>query len=259
MALFTDSDVVTLDDLLQFESTLSQVSLTHGIDITAKIKLAVDAIGDQILLFLLRAGHSDPQWLSRAVLGLTTVVVTPSVFRWICLESLSRTFAEAYNLQLNTRFQGKWDEYQKQAETASEIVFASGIGIVFNPLPKPSLPICTVSSGTLTAPALFIRVAWTDAVGQESAPSPVDGIVLTGLSEVSVNMQEQGSAIPPSATGWNVYVSQTQQAFTRQNALPLPVGQAWQMPQTGIVAGPLTSGGQMPNRFVSPSRRWSRG
>ncbi len=40
MALFTDSDVVTLDDLLQFESTLVQVSTTHGIDVKTKIKLA---------------------------------------------------------------------------------------------------------------------------------------------------------------------------------------------------------------------------
>ena len=44
MALFTDSDVVTLDDLLQFESSLIQISSTHGIDVETKIRLAVDEI-----------------------------------------------------------------------------------------------------------------------------------------------------------------------------------------------------------------------
>lgn len=259
MALFTDSDVVTLDDLLQFESTLGQVSSTHGIDVTTKIKLAVDAIGDKILLFLLRAGHSDPQWLNRALIGLSTVVVTPAVFKWVCLESLSRTFAEAYNLQLNTRFQGKWDEYQKQAETASEIVFASGIGIVSNPLPKPALPICTTGVGTFSAPALFVRVAWTDAQGFEGAPSPISGVVLSGSSAVSIAMAEQETSVPGPAVGWNLYASQTQNSFARQNMVPIPVEEPWAMPASGLVTGPLSGTGQMPNRFVSSSRRWSRG
>ena len=77
MALFTDSEVVTLDDLLQFEGSLVQVSSTHGIDVQAKIRLATDEIGDKLMLNLLRTGQSDPQWLNRVKIGLSTVVVTP--------------------------------------------------------------------------------------------------------------------------------------------------------------------------------------
>ena len=259
MALFTDSDVVTLDDLLQFESSLVQVSSTHGIDITTKIKLAVDGIGDQILLFLLRAGPSDPQWFSRNTLGLTTVVVTPSIYRWICVESLSRTFAEAYNVQLNTRFQGKWEEYQKQSAACTEIVFASGIGIVFSPLPRPSLPGYSTSAGTMSAQSLFVQTAWTNELGQESALSPVNGLVLNGSSQVEISMGDLLPAIPAAATGWNVYISETQTCLTRQNLAPNPVGQVWQMPQTGTILGQLPTGGQAPARFVSSNRRWQRG
>lgn len=259
MALFTDSDVVTLDDLLLFEGALVQVSSTHGIDITAKIKLAVDGIGDQILLFLLRAGHSDPQWFCRATLGLTTVVITPCIYRWICIESLSRIFAEAYNVQLNTRFQGKWDEYKKQSEACSEIVFASGVGVVFGPLPRPALPAYSTSAGTITAQPLFVQTAWTNALGEESALSPVNGLILNGSSQIQISMGGQRSSIPSAAIGWNVYISETQGGFTRQNLTPHPIGQVWQMPETGTILGPYPTGGQIPARLVSSNRRWPRG
>ena len=105
MALFTDSDVVTLDDLLQFESSLIQVSSTHAIDVETKIRLAVDEIGDKILLCLVQAGVSG-QWTGKAELGLGNVVVSSPLYRWICFNSLARVYAEAYNVQLNTAFRG---------------------------------------------------------------------------------------------------------------------------------------------------------
>jgi hypothetical protein len=46
MALFTDADIVTLDDLLEYESSLVQVSSSHSIDVETKINLAVAAIRD---------------------------------------------------------------------------------------------------------------------------------------------------------------------------------------------------------------------
>ncbi len=109
MALFTDPAVVTLDDLLEFEASLAGVASSYGIDVDNKISLATSAISDKLMLWLLNSGAADPQWLNRRMLGLSTVVVTPSLQRWICFESLSRVFAEAYNVQLNTRFQGKLD------------------------------------------------------------------------------------------------------------------------------------------------------
>ena len=161
MALFTDAAVVTLDDLLQFETSLVQIASSHGINVETKIRLARDAISDKLLLWLLRAGASDPQYLNRRFLGLSTIVVTPSLQRWLCFESLSRVFAEAYNVQLNTRFQGKWTEYQQEASQAAKLAFMSGLGIVYNPLPKPAMPLVRYKTG---APrrwrSLLRRLGW---------------------------------------------------------------------------------------------------
>ncbi len=119
MALFTDAEIIVPQDLLPFESSLLQVASTHGINVDQKITLAKDTVGEKLLLFLQDAGVSDPQWLSRRVIGLSTVVVTPPLKRWLCFESLTRFFAEAYNVQLNTRFQGKWTRVSGGGEARS--------------------------------------------------------------------------------------------------------------------------------------------
>jgi hypothetical protein len=259
MALFTDAGIVRLDDLLQFETSLVQVASSHGINVETKIQLSTDAISDKLLLWLLRAAASDPQYLNRRLLGLSTVVVTPVLQRWMCFEALSRFFAEAYNVQLNTRFQGKWTEYQGQAREASDLVFMSGLGIVYNPLPKPATPLVSVQDGTAPALAMFIETAWVDSHGNESAVSPVKGVILSGASGIAAAMAEGALNIPHTAVGWNVYASTNEDDLTRQNSAPLPIGSTWQLPNTGFVDGPEASGGQQPNYYIILPRISQRG
>jgi hypothetical protein len=259
MALFTDAEIVTLDDLLQYENSLVLVSSTHNIDVETKINLATSVISDKLMLWLLNVGASDPQWLNRRALGLSTVVVTPTLQKWICFESLSRFFAEAYNLQLNTRFQGKWLEYKQAASGATEMVFTSGIGVVYNPLPKPGMPFASVENGTTLPEALFIETAWVDKSGNESALSPVNGLVLQQPSNVSVAMGEGLIMPPPAATGWNVYASTTSSNLTRQNSLPLAINTSWALPGSGLITGAEPINGQTPDVYVILSRQIQRG
>src|SRR5579875_91614 len=206
MALFTDSSVVTIDDLLQYENSLVAISSSHSIDINTKINLALAEIGDKLMLWLLKVRASDPQWLQRRLLGLSTVVVTPPLQRWICFESLSRFFEEAYNVQLNTRFQGKWTEYQQLSCGGAEMLFMSGLGIVARALPKPTLPLVTLGTGNSLAGALFIQTAWVDGDGNEGALSPVNGQILAPGTGVTVAIGGSSQA-PAAAAGWNVYAS----------------------------------------------------
>lgn len=259
MALFTDPDVVTLDDLLQFESSLIQISTTHGIDVETKINLAINAISDKLMLWLLNSGASDPQFLQRRNLGLSTVVITPTLNRWICFDSLSRFFAEAYNVQLNTRFQGKWTEYQQQSQAASDMVFMSGLGIVYNPLPKPAMPVLTVGAGSILAESFFVQTTWVDKYGNESAPGPVNGQLLPNLSSVTVMAVAESVRPPVAAVGWNVYANTTNANLVLQNAIPLELGSNWQLLSHGIISGIAPSGGQQPNFYIALTRRVLRG
>jgi hypothetical protein len=259
MALFTDAGIVTLDDLLQFEASLVQIASSHGINVETKVNLAVDAIGDKLLLWLLEVGASDPQFLNRRLLGLSTVVVTSSLHRWLCFDSLSRFFAEAYNVQLNTRFQAKWTEYQNEADQASQMYFMSGVGIVYKPLPRPALPLVSVQDGNSPAQAMFVQTAWVDTTGNEGALSPVNGLILNQNSTIVVSMAEGVTDAPAAAAGWNVYASSTESDLTRQNVAPLSIGATWQLPSTGLSEGPNAIGGQTPESYIRLSRQIRRG
>lgn len=257
MALFTDAGVVTLDDLLQYENSLVQVSSSHSIDVETKINLAVAGISDKLLLWLSQTGAGDPQWLQRRKLGLSTVVVTSTLRRWICFDALARFFGEAYNVQLNTRFQGKWTEYQTLASDAASMTFTSGLGLVFNPLPKPSMPVLTVTNGVGPAGAIFVQTAWVDAQGNVGALSPVNGVILNAGSSTNVAMAEVSS--PVCAAGWNVYASTAAQMLTLQNAGPLGLAQAWELPASGVFSGARPGDGQQPDYYLTFAREIQRG
>jgi hypothetical protein len=259
MALFTDQSIVTLDDLLQFETTLAQIASTHGINADTKINLATSVIGDQLTLWLLDVGASDPQWLIRRAIGLSTVVVTPPLRRWLCYESLSRFFAEAYNVQLNSRFQGKWTEYQQEAKNAGTMASLAGVGIVYDPLPKPALPLVSVQAGNAPAESLFVQTAWVDGKGNEGALSPVNGLLLPANSSITVAMAEGELGAPAAAVGWNVYLSSVDKSSTLQNDVPLGINSIWNLPSTGIISGAGPINGQQPDFYIRISNQIRRG
>ena len=259
MALFTDAGAVSLDDLLQFETSLVQVASSHGINVDTKINLAVGAISDKLLLWLLDVGASDPQFVNRRTLGLSTIVLTAPLQRWLCFESLSRFFAEAYNVQLNTRFQGKWTEYQAESAQAEQMLFLSGVGIVYAALPKPLMPSALVESGSLPGQAVFVQSAWVDAAGNEGSLSPVNGLVIPAQSSIAVSMAEKSVNVPGAAIGWNIYAGWSEADLTRQNLAPLLVGSTWQLPAAGIVEGPDPVNGQAPQFYVRLSKQIKRG
>ena len=236
-----------------------QVASSHEINVDKKIALAIRSIGEKLLLLLNDTGMSDPQWLSRSVIGLSTVVITPPLQLWLCLESLARFFAEAYNVQLNTRFQGKWKEYQDEAKCAADQTIQGGVGIVFKPLPKPQMPEVSVQQGAAPAESLFVQTSWLDSQGNESALSPINGLVAPNESSISVQMTEGALQSPPAAFGWNVYVGSAADQITLQNGNPLTIGLTWSLPASGIVNGPSPGQGQLPDYIVPISRQIRRG
>jgi hypothetical protein len=258
MALFTDAGVITISDLLEYEGTLVQVASDHDINVDTKIELATSVIGDRLLLWLLNIGASDPQFLTRRVIGLSTLVVTDSLRRWLVFESLSRIFAEAYNLQLNTRFHGKWTEYQQAANSAADFAFQSGLAIVFNPLPEPALPLVSVEAGTSNAAALYVQTTWVDVNGGESAASPINGLILAAGSSITVAMAE-GNNAPVAAIGWNVYIAVDQGGASRQTTVPQPIGSTWQLPASIVTSGSAPGSGQIANFFIRTSKQILRG
>jgi hypothetical protein len=259
MALFTDPAIITVNDLTLFEGSLTQVAASHGINLDNKIALAISTVSDKVMFWLSSSGAADPQALTRRKIGVSTIVVTPVLKRWLCFEALSRVFAEAYNLQLNTKYQGKWKEYQRESVLAANLCYVSGIGIVGEPLRQPASPLVSVQVGNLAAQSVVVATTWVDDAGSESELSSDNAVVLGDNSSISVAMAEGFLNAPASAAGWNIYAGTQAGSLRRQNQTALPIGSTWDMPATGMQIGAQYSGAQEPTAFITFSQQIRRG
>lgn len=128
MALFTDGQINNLRDLQRYESGLLDVASVEQIDITAKMALAQDMIASDLLLFLLKRSC---QWEpNRRVIDVGDVALTDPLRRWHGLKTIALIYEDAYNTQLNDRYQGKWRQYQQLAKEAEKTLYDVGVGLV---------------------------------------------------------------------------------------------------------------------------------
>ena len=257
MALFTDGSISTIGDLLSYESAILDVAKTEQIDLTRKLKLAEEEISVDLQAFLSRlndTGEFDP------LPGLTEVtpwwrlnqiVVTEPLHKWHTFRALSLTYRDAYNRQLNDRYQGKWTEYETLGGWASGALFETGVGMVSDPVPRAAQPQITTVAGTLAASTYFVSVTWIGRTGAEGAPSDLLSLTVPASNGLIVT----AGSPPAGATGWNVYAGYSGADLSLQNGAPLKASQPWIEPATGLKKGRAAGDGQHPETFLQPSGR----
>jgi hypothetical protein len=259
MALFTDGQLNAIIDLQRYENRILDVASIEGIDLAGKIALAQNEIADELMMFLLKRWQfTESFWLTQAVnrraTGVHDVVVTKPLRQWHAHKALEFVYRDAYNNQLNDRYQGKWNEYGQLAKNSSQNYFRIGVGIVANPIPRANTPVLSTIAGNGLPSTYYAAVTWVNQAGQEGSASDVAQITtLTGQQLVI------DAANPPaSAEGWNVYVGETPSQLARQNSLPIEIAGNW------IVTGSLSPGiepsnGQEPNWYVVDHQAIERG
>lgn len=262
MPLFNDGPINTEQDLQTFETSVLDVASVEGIDLGAKAAIAQDEIGTDILAFLLRRETAVmqpgfiglPSMLRRKV-GTGDVVVTPPLKRWHALLSLARTYRDAYNNQLNDRYQGKWKAYEQDASVAADRYMQIGVGLVGSPLPVPSIPGLSFVAGSGAGANYFVSVTWLNATGQESAPSQLASLTVGTGAQLLVT----APAAPSNAVSWNVYAGSNSTATMLQNAAPIALGQSWTQPPGVPAQGVAPGAGQSPDRYLVNDRLMQRG
>ncbi|MEO7142217.1 MAG: hypothetical protein ABI165_01800 [Bryobacteraceae bacterium] len=255
MALFTDGNLNTIDNLRVYETGIVNVAVVEGIDLNSKLTLATDETGAEILAFLLREWPRDPLSAARRIIGLGGVVVTPPLVRWHVLVTLALVYSDAHNNQLNDRYLGKWQAYKQMANAAGLRYFQDGIGLAVKPVPAAAAPSLSSAAGTLAGQTYFASVTWSSSVAEEGSPS-VPLSFDTGIDGLLVVVPP---AAPPVATGWNVYAGVTAGGMTRQNSSPLALNSSWIMPATGLVNGVPVTTGQPPDIYLADQHRIPRG
>jgi len=259
MALFTDGPINDAADLQRYEGDILNVATEESIDLGAKLRIAQQDLGNDLVLFLLRRWSfldtgRDPGPGFRRARELNDVVVSEPMLQWHVYKTLAMIYQDAYNNQLNERYQGKWKEYEQLAKASKSTYFQIGVGLVADPVPKGPLPTLTSVTGAGTGGTYYVAGTWVNAADQEGIPSEFAEITTTDGQQLTAAV---GSA-PPHVTGWNVYVGGSPTTAMLQNQSPLMAGSAWTM-TSGLGPGPGLPTGQRPSWFVVDHRMIERG
>lgn len=248
MALFTDGDVSSIEDLRGYDTQLLDVANTEGIDVTRKLKLAQDEIAAEITTMLARRA-----WFN-APLDPGRVVVTAPLKLWHMFLSLELVYRDAYRSQLNDRYAGKRDEYHGMVRWAWNKLIETGLGLVNDPVVRAATPRVLPAAGSLADGTYYVAAAWTNAAGAEGTSSIPATIDIAGGSFAA---QVAGAAA--NVKGWNVYAGNSPTSLTRQNDNPLAPGETWLQSSTISTAGAPAGCGQAPDFLLPVPRTIQRG
>ena len=256
MLLLTDGNPNDNEDLRMYESAILDVAHTEMIDLSPKLGLAAEEIGQDVLDFLLDHSGADPKAAGRRGIGVADVIVTRQMKRWHAVHTLEIVYRDAFNNQLNDRYQPKFLEYRELARNAREHTFHFGIGLALTPIPRPGAPIFTAAPGPIAQTTYYARASWVGASGQEGAPGELTTYDAPGGSVPVIQMTDP----PAVAVGFNVYLGVAADQLALQNgAGPVPIGRSFVLPGPGLVAGRLPGDGQPADIYVSGGRVLLRG
>ena len=257
MALFTDGPINGTVELQNYENAILDVAAAEGIDLAGKSALAQQEIATEVTLFLMRRFPLQEYPLAspmRQKIGVSDVAVTEPLRQWHAHKTLALVYRDAYNNQLNDRYQGKWNEYEQLAKNSSRNYFQIGVGLVAGPVPKAVTPVLTTTPGVASGATYYVAATWRNPGGQEGSPSD--------LAEITTNSGQQlvvdAGIAPSGVSGWNAYVGNTPANIRLQNSTPIAIGSTWTM-TAGLAQGPGPGQGQQPTWFLVDQRVIERG
>lgn len=256
MALLTDGNPNTTEELRVYESSILDVAHVEAIDLDSKMTLATEEISEDVLDILIdQSRNLIPFTDQRRHMGVSDVVVTRQLKRWHALHSLELLYRDAFNNQLNDRYRAKWIEYQELSRNARYHTVRFGIGIVAMPIPKAEPPELSVAASTTLSATYYAEVAWVSSAGQEGAPSSVTALTTPDGSVMVVTAVDP----PPNAVAFNVYAGLTADSLTLQNATPVPGSQSFTMAPGDPVPGRAPGIGQEPDQYIVGGSMLRRG
>ncbi len=254
MALFVDGPACTIDDLSDQDTGLLDVVQTNNINVSTKLRLAVEEIRTDLQLWLNRP-RPTLEILWGAILRIEQIVITPPLKRWETMHALALVYRDAYFSQLVNRYQEKWQEYARLARDASESFIASGLGLVNDPLIQAAPPALSATPGPQHGGTFYASVAWVNSTNQVGASSYASSITLADGNLMTVAV----TGAPANAVGFNVYAGASLTAMFQQNTVPVPVGAIFLYVPGQPAQGPLPGTGQTPDYMRPLARTILRG
>jgi hypothetical protein len=222
MALFIDGPANSVDGLTEEDSGLLETAQTCGINVNGKLRVAWEEMHSDLYLWLERPkGATDFVW--NPTQRVDQIVVSHPLRRWERMSALAHVYRDAYFSQLVDRYQAKWDEYTALARKAREIVVATGLDLVSDPIRKAAPPAVGEAPGAGSGGMFYASVAWLNAAGEEGQASDAASITTPPGEYMTVSAVDA----PANAMGFNVYAGAAPNAMTLQNSAALAPGSAY--------------------------------
>jgi hypothetical protein len=219
MALFIDGPANSVDGLVDEDSGLLETAQTCGINVNGKLRLAWEEMHSDLYLWLERPkGAMDFVW--NPTQRVDQIVVSEPLRRWERMSALASVYRDAYFSQLVDRYQAKWDEYTALTRKAREILIATGLDLVSDPVRKAAPPIAGDAAGAGNGGMFYACVAWLNAAGDEGQASDAASVVTPPSRYMTVSAVDA----PSNATGFYVYAGATPDLMTLQTAVALAPG-----------------------------------
>ena len=266
--LLTDGSPNNTEDLRVYESAILAVANLETIDLGVKLDLATEEVSEEVLDFLLDHAGTNLQVFSpfqigtpaarRRMIGVSDVVVSRQLKRWHALHALEIVYRDTFNNQLNDRYQAKFLEYQTLSRDARERYFRFGVGLALVPIPQARTPVLSAVAGLIPETTYYAQASWVGASGQEGEPSLMTAYDSPAGSLPVVQMTST-PVVAAVATGFNVYLGLTPDGLTLQNSTPVPIGQSFTLPGTGLAAGAAPGDGQTADTYISGGWMLRRG
>lgn len=254
MAMLLDGPPSTIDELNARDSDLLNVAVSESIDLSVKLNLAASDIGAAVELMLLAARPS--YGVIRACRPtLRHIAVTPPLKLWHTYMALRLIYQDLYFSRLNDRYQAKMKAYSEQEVQSLDDLRTTGLGVVFDPLPKALTPSIAGVPTSDTGGTLYLAVSFVNERGEEGLISdPIEADTSDG-SASSVTL----AALADNAVGWNLYAGLDPNALMRQNSDTLDPMASVAMAPGRLTNGPKPSSGQHANTHYPVPRRILRG
>jgi hypothetical protein len=254
MAMLLDGPPSTIADLTLRDSDLLNVSVSEGVDLTAKLQLAATDIGMSVESMLLSTLPTYNTF-RHAFPSLRHIAVTPPMKLWHTYATLRLVYQDLYYSRLNDRYQAKVKMFSEQEGRALDDLRTTGLGVVFDPLPQSLAPNIAVAETTDSGGTMYVAVTFVNQRGEEGLMSVPIEVDTQDQSAATVTI----AALADNAVGWNLYAGLSPDALRRQNSQTLdPVASTILAPGR-LSAGRKPGTGQHANVLHPMPRRILRG
>ena len=240
MAILSDGEVSTVDEILRVDSGVQEVSRAEGISIETKLGLADRDCRLKLSGFVFNQGLESRLGVVNGVPRLDRVVVSEGLKKWHGLHTLELIYSDAHHRTANGRYASKYQHFATLAQSAWEELLDTGVPCTNNPVSRGVIAeLEVIEGGPVAAGSYQVAVRWVDAAGRRGELSEVKTATVATSSMIRVHP----GPITGSTTGYDVYVGEGGGVLWRQNASEVGATTPYEL-------GVVTQGGE-------PASSWS--